>query len=249
VCAQWPNVQLLSEPQPGPGPARNTGIQHATGDILAFIDADCRAHPTWLAAIAQAFQDPDTQVIGGDVQVPYADARHPTSLEAYERIYAYRNRQYIASGYSGTGNLSMRPQAYATVGPFAGIELAEDRDWGLRARQLGIATQYVPDMIVYHPARQDFSQMKQKWDRHILHDFSAVSGFSARVRWIVRALAIAASPIAELPRILRSPRIRGAKQRLLALVCLVRVRWYRAFRMLTVAVRGPRSPVHSWNRK
>jgi glycosyltransferase involved in cell wall biosynthesis len=249
VCAAWPDVTLLSEGQPGPGPARNTGIEHAGGDILAFIDADCRADPRWLSAIATAFSDPDTQVIGGDVQVPFSDPGLPTSLEAYERIYAYRNRQYIASGYSGTGNLSMRPQAYASVGPFAGIELAEDRDWGLRARQLGIATQYVPDMIVFHPARQKFSQMKQKWDRHILHDFSAVDGVGARLRWIARALAIAASPAGELHRIMFSDRLRGARQRLLALTCLVRVRLYRAGKMLRVLARGDRSPEHTWNRK
>src|SRR5262245_33971788 len=57
VCSAWPHVRLVSEPVPGPGPARNRGIRDARGDILAFIDADCRADPRWLAEIEAAFAD------------------------------------------------------------------------------------------------------------------------------------------------------------------------------------------------
>ncbi len=57
VCSAWPDVRLVSESIPGPGPARNRGIREARGDILAFIDADCRADPGWLAAIEAAFAD------------------------------------------------------------------------------------------------------------------------------------------------------------------------------------------------
>ena len=51
VCSAWADVRLVSESIPGPGPARNRGILEARGDILAFIDADCRADAGWLAAI------------------------------------------------------------------------------------------------------------------------------------------------------------------------------------------------------
>ncbi len=247
ICARWPNVRLAQEAAPGPGPARNRGIAAAQGDLLAFIDADCRAHPRWLASIEAAFADPETQVIGGDVQVPFADPAHPTALECYERIYAYRNRKYIASGYSGTGNLAMRRSAYEAVGPFGGIEIAEDRDWGHRAGAAGIGIRYVPEMIVYHPARTEFAEMRRKWDRHIAHDFSNLRGAKGAVRWILRALAIAASPIGELPRILTSSRIRGPKQRLLAFWALVRIRLYRAWRMLALLLRpGGKDAGSAW---
>ena len=52
IVAAFSDVQLLSETTAGPGPARNTGVSAASGDILAFIDADCLAQPGWLAAIA-----------------------------------------------------------------------------------------------------------------------------------------------------------------------------------------------------
>src|SRR4051794_31414111 len=69
VCSEWPDVRLVSEPTPGPGPARNRGIRAAHGEILAFIDADCLADPGWLAAIENAFADGQTRIIGGDVRV------------------------------------------------------------------------------------------------------------------------------------------------------------------------------------
>lgn len=250
VCDLWPDVTLLSETTPGPGPARNAGIAQAKGEILAFIDADCRAHPGWMRAIETAFSDPETLVIGGDVQVPYENRAHPTALEAYERIYAYRNKMYVASGYSGTGNLSMRAEVFAKVGPFGGIELAEDRDWGLRARAMGITTRYAEDMIIYHPARKSFDEMQRKWDRHIAHDFSRVSGGSDMLKWVVRAVAIAGSPVGELYRVATSDRIKGFKERRLAFACLTRIRFYRFRRMISVMLAGNgRSLSGAWNRE
>ena len=45
LVANHSGTRLLSE---GPGPARNFGMRYATSDIIAFIDADCRAHRDWL---------------------------------------------------------------------------------------------------------------------------------------------------------------------------------------------------------
>ena len=156
TCSAWPDVRLISEPMPGPGPARNRGIKEARGNILAFIDADCRADSNWLAAIEKAFADGQTHIIGGDVRVGYKSSR-PTFLEPYESIYSYRNNEHIQEGFSGTGNLATLPSVVRSVGPFAGIDVAEDRDWGLRAGAAGYRIRYVPEMIVFHPARETFA--------------------------------------------------------------------------------------------
>lgn len=250
VCAAWPGVQLVSEAVPGPGPARNRGIAVARGDLLAFIDADCKAHPRWLATIEAAFAEPAVEVIGGDVQVGYADPDRPTFLEPYENIYSYRNNEHIAEGFSGTGNLAMRPAVFAKVGPFGGIDIAEDRDWGLRAGALGVKIRYVPQMIVYHPARKSFAELARKWDRHVAHDYARIAPKSfGRLRWAARATAVAASPLAEIPRILRSDRVRGGRERVLAFLCLVRVRLYRARRMLDLLLSTDGELLAgSWNR-
>ena len=44
IVANHSGTRLLRELQGGLGPARNSGVRSATGDVIAFIDADCRAH-------------------------------------------------------------------------------------------------------------------------------------------------------------------------------------------------------------
>ncbi len=249
ICAAYPNVRLVSEQTPGPGPARNRGIAEAKGDLLAFIDADCRAHANWLSVIERMFEDPGVQVIGGDVQVDYRTPGKPTFLEPYEAIFSYRNHEHIAEGFSGTGNLAMRPEVFAKVGPFSGLSVAEDRDWGFRARDAGFPARYVPEMIAYHPAREGFAELRQKWDRHISHDFAHVTTAGDRAKWAIKTVAMLASPLVAVPVILRSDRISGGWERLLAFLCLVRVRWYRSRRMLAVQLSGEHGKHSaSWNR-
>jgi GT2 family glycosyltransferase len=252
ICSQFDGVRLVEEPAPGPGPARNLGVKVSNGAILAFIDADCTADPDWLAVIERALADAgDAKVIGGDVRIARRDPQRATMIEAYESIYAYRQEEYITRHrYSGTGNLAMRREVYDAVGPFCGIERAEDRDWGQRATRLGFAVRYVPDMIVYHPARRSFAELYTKWDRHISHTFAEdARGLIGRLRWLGRTVAVAGSPLFEARRILTSPRVATRRERLSAAVALVRIRMYRASRMLAALV-GQTSARASrdWNR-
>jgi glycosyltransferase involved in cell wall biosynthesis len=251
ICAEWPNVRLIAEPEPGPGPARNRGAAEAEGDILAFIDADCRAHPGWLSAIESTFADPEVEIIGGDVRVRYEDPGRPTFLEPYEAIYSYRNEKYIAEGYSGTGNLAVRPDVLGRVGPFAGINVAEDTDWGLRAGALGYRILYVPEMIVYHPARSSFAELARKWDRHVAHHYERyVSRRFGDALWLGRALLVAVSPLFEIPTVVRSPRVAAPRERWLAFFCLTRVRFYRRRAMLRVVLRSDARKISAnWNRE
>jgi glycosyltransferase involved in cell wall biosynthesis len=251
ICAGVPGVRLLQEVQPGPGPARNLGVSAAHGDVLAFIDADCLADPAWLAEAARAMQDPQANILGGDVRIAYVDAARLTMLEAYESIYAYRMDRYIArEGFTGTGNLVVRRAVLQDVGGFAGIGIAEDRDWGKRATAKGYRIRYIAAMKVYHPARARFTELCQKWDRHMAHEFIlARSRRGGRLKWAVKMLAMGVSPLAELPRIAVSDRISGWPARGLACLGLVRIRAYRAVKMAGLLAGGdPERLAGRWNR-
>lgn len=144
LCDEF-GARLVTEATPGHGPARNKGISVSSAPILAFIDADCFADRHWLLAIAETFRDPAVLVIGGDVHIGLADTRRMTALEAYETIYAYRQKEYFERhGFSGTGNLAMRRPVFERVGPFAGIAVVEDRDWGRCTNAKGSAILYPP---------------------------------------------------------------------------------------------------------
>ncbi len=239
VVAPYGHVRLLTEAEPGPGPARNKGVAEAKGAILAFTDADCVVDPGWLPRIAEYFgQHEDVHAIGGDVYILRAKPDHATPLEAYEGVYAFRTRMYIEQmNFTATNNMAVRAQTMATVGKFGGKAIAEDRDWGHRAAAMGYPVRFVEDMVIHHPARATFAELCKKWDRHTSHDYIDIHAKSlGSLRWLVRAGALAISPIAEIPRILRADRISGLRERGLAFWVLLKIRLYRAWVMLKMSV-------------
>jgi GT2 family glycosyltransferase len=244
-------ARLLAEAEPGPGPARNLGVAASSGSILAFIDADCLADPGWLTAAEAAMGDPSATILGGDVRIALSDLARVTMIEAYESVYAYRMDRYIArEGFTGTGNLVVRRAVLQDVGPFAGIGVAEDTDWGHRATAKGYRIRFVPQMRAYHPARATFEELARKWDRQIGHEYTrARNRRGGRLRFALKAVAMAPSPLAELPTVLTTDRLTGARARVLGFACLVRIRLHRAKVMLRLLLAGdPERLSGSWNR-
>ncbi len=238
VRAAFPAAYFLDEPRPGPGLARNTGAAAARSTVLAFIDADCRAAPGWLqAAFAAVAAEPGRAVAGGDVRIDFIDPGCLTGIEAYESVFGYRQKFYIERlHFSVTANLAMAAAVLASVGPFAGIELAEDRDWGRRAAALGYPVRYVPEMLVYHPGRADFAQLTRKWQRHVAHDWHDHRAVGrSTVRWQLLAAAVMLSAFYNASRMFTSNRLSGLMNRCRGLAVLFRIRAWRAAAMLNIA--------------
>lgn len=249
VAAEFPAVTFLREPSAGPGLARNTGAAAAKAPVLLFIDADCVAYPGWAQAAADAVEaDPARAIVGGDVRIGLATPPAITPLEAYEAVFAYQQKSYIATkNFSGTGNLAVGRAVYDAVGPFAGIDVAEDRDWGQRATALGYRVVYEPRMIIAHPARSSFDELRRKWRRHIAHDlFSHRAGGKGPWRWRLRAAVVVASIPVHAVKVLVSGRITGWRGRVPGAGVLVRIRLWRAREMLAAARDGAQSASHHW---
>jgi glycosyltransferase involved in cell wall biosynthesis len=251
IAARYPGVRFLAEPTPGPGPARNTGVTAARANILAFIDADCRAAPGWLQAGVEAVEAaPGRAVIGGDIRIDFIDPARLQPIEAYEAVFGFRQEMYIDTRrFSVTANLAMDRMVHAKVGPFAGIDKAEDLDWGQRAHALGYTTRYLPTMRVYHPARPDFAALERKWQRHIRHDWNVHGkGIAAGLWWRLRALALLASIPFETTKLFWSDRIAGPGNRIAGIGTLARIRRFRCAEMLRVMRAADEDGGDFWNR-
>jgi glycosyltransferase involved in cell wall biosynthesis len=245
VIGAFPGVRLAEEPLPGPGPARNRGAALARGAILAFTDADCLPDPGWLAAIHARFAAPELEILGGEVTIFPASPGDVTPAEAFQMIYAYRQELYIhRQGFSVTANLAVRRAVFDEVGPFAGLEVAEDADWGRRATGAGRRIVYAPEVRVLHPAR-DMAGLYATWDRHVTHFYRLARGPLGRLRWVLTIPLMALSPAVELPTILRS-RL-GPRERWRAFRGLARIRLYRAYRMAAILL-GGKDGAARWNR-
>ena len=95
----------------------------------------------------------------------------------------------------------------------------------------------------------NWPRLRLKWDRQLAHDWTRCTGLGGRIRWAIKALLLVPSPLCAVAEVVSSPRIKGARNRLMALIGLTSIRLYRARRMLSL-LRGydPERLLHRWNR-
>jgi GT2 family glycosyltransferase len=253
LVARFPGVRLAHEATPGPGPARNHGAGLARGRILAFTDSDCVVDPGWIATIVATFAArPEVEIIGGLIRLMVERPGDPSVAEAFELVYGFRQQMHIERDrFSATANMAALKSVFEAVGPFGGLDISEDLDWGQRAARMGHVTVYVPEMVVHHPARRTMAALHAQWNRHTSHFYRIAAARPwGRLKWALTIPAMAASPVGEIPRILTSDRVSTARERRRAFRGLVAIRLYRARRMLRALLddRG-RTGSTEWNRK
>lgn len=238
VRAENPGVRFVTETRKGAALARNRGVIESGAAVLAFLDADCVPAPDWLAAVRRAAGRGD--IVGGAIDV-FDETPPPRSgAEAFETVFAFNYKDYIErKGFSVTANLVASRAVFDAVGPFVN-GLSEDAEWCFRARGKGFRLVLDEAMRVAHPTRADWPALTRKWRRIAREMFAlhmqAHPGPSGRIRWALRAVAMGASWLPHLPRILFSPRLDGAGERLRGAMTLIRLRLLRSYWMLRQVV-------------
>jgi GT2 family glycosyltransferase len=219
-------ARLVIAGERGAGPARNAGVSASGTPILAFTDADCIPHPSWLSAGVAALDR--YQLVGGQmtVLVDHDGPKNPT--EAFECVFAFDNATYVRDkGFTVTANLFTTRGVFDAVGGF-GAGMSEDLDWCHRATAQGFRLGYAADAIVGHPAREDWSALVHKWRRINAETWALKPPTLAhKFGWLVRSWLLPFSIIAHAPRIWASPSLTSSTDRIAALRGLVRLRLWR----------------------
>lgn len=136
-------VKLYIEPGTR-GEGRNYGAEKASGDIIAFVDADCIANSFWVQELIEGMKDADV-VAGESVRLGY---------------HAFSNLQRVGILHKGVDvtypscNLAYKKSVFDAIGGFdPDFKEAEEVDLNFRAVDAGYKLVYRRDAIVYHRVR------------------------------------------------------------------------------------------------
>ncbi|MFN6980207.1 MAG: glycosyltransferase family 2 protein, partial [Gemmobacter sp.] len=158
-----PRLKLEPFDLPNISAARNRGLARAAGEVVAFIDDDALAEPTWAGRLADVFADPRIGAACGftrgrngishqwrAVTVDASGADAPLPVDP-DRPSVHAGTAARAVKPVGT-NCAFRRTALAAAGGFdpAFRFYLEDADIGLRLAAAGWLTAVVPRAEVQH---------------------------------------------------------------------------------------------------
>ena len=145
VARAVPGVHVVDEPAKGLVVARETARRTATGEILAYVDADCRAPLQWLERIERRFKRHAALVaVTGPYRFYDWDRMGSALIRAYDAIVAPPTHLVVhylfgAGAILYGGNFAVRREALERIGGFdRSIEFhGEDTNLGRRLTPLG----------------------------------------------------------------------------------------------------------------
>ncbi|HRC87256.1 MAG TPA: glycosyltransferase, partial [Thermoanaerobaculia bacterium] len=154
----------------GPGGSRNAGALAATGDALAFCDADDEVAPGWLAAMARALAEHELVAARYEMRklnppwLVTARGEHQ-----HEGLNPYTYPPYLP--HAGGGGLGVRRSLHLQSGGFdETLPALEDTDYCWRLQRAGVELSFVSEAVVHVRYRQDLSDLFRQTYRFGLYN-------------------------------------------------------------------------------
>ena len=133
--------------------ARATGIEVAKGAVVAFIDADCIAHPQWIEHLSKFFVDNPVVLAqtGRIIGINCSDDNDKIHTNAND----LQKGDLKCVSFAPTANFAFKKNVVDIVGNFdPWFDIGgEDRDFCIRLKKAGVPLYYNPYATVYHKNR------------------------------------------------------------------------------------------------
>ena len=180
VAEQIPGVRVVDEPRKGLVVARETARHVAAGDVLVYLDADCRAPFTWLERIEARFtRTPALVALSGPYRYYDWDRWGRLLIRAYDFTLAPATQflvKYVlrlGTVFYG-GNFAVRREALDEIGGFdTTIEFhGEDTNLGRRLFCVGKVA-LCHDCYLYTSARRYVAMGKGAVFRLYVRNFTS----------------------------------------------------------------------------
>ena len=158
----FPDVTVVPNHfQKGLAGGRNTGVAHAWGDVVAFIDDDAYADPEWLSRLADHYMDPSVAGVGGLVEPAWEHGRpgwFPPELDWVVGCSYLGMRPGLGPVRNFIGaNMSFRREILAEIGGFS-IELGrvDSNPFGCEETELclRVSQRYPGAILLYDRPRR-----------------------------------------------------------------------------------------------
>lgn len=158
-----PVVALSETETQGSYAARNRGIERASGQILAFVDADMWVEDDWLESIDRVTNREAYDYFGCDVKIVPVN-QPPTLAEKYNMMTGFPVAEYVEENhFAPTCCLVVQKDVIEAVGTFdERLISGGDKEFGRRVNRNGFSQGFIFDVTMYHPARDSFSALRKK---------------------------------------------------------------------------------------
>ena len=182
VSAEFPALTVIANSHHrGLSGARDTGVAHSSGRVVAFLDDDARAEPNWAVELSAAYGDPKVVGAGGWIEPDWSVRRPPWWPSEFDWVVgcSYRGLPSHRSPVRNVigANMSFRRSVLERAGGFDarmgrvgnGTTGGEETEVCIRVRERFPDTEIIfePRARVYHrvsPQRAHWSYfVKRCW--------------------------------------------------------------------------------------
>jgi len=173
--------------------AVNTGVTNARGALLAFIDDDCIASPTYVAELIARFAGERELVLRGGRVLLGDPLDAPLTINPSARTERL-DRRIDVGGFILGCNMAMRREALDRLGPFderlgagSALRSGEDTDLIIRAVLADIPVEFTGDMTVHHfHGRRTREQIVRAQRNYNIGNGALMAKYLTRAPWFLR---------------------------------------------------------------